>query len=147
MKRNIIYLTIIFWLAIACQSNKPQNTEIIDSSDGYSLEELEVMAATDSSFRNSKAYSFYMEKACLEHAKTLSQVNDKGKLLKEFEKSIISLRESTNKIKANPSLSKDKKFSTLVQLKADRVREYQQLLKKLPLTEAEEKEFVRICKM
>jgi hypothetical protein len=143
MKNRIYLLASACFFLIACQSKKPQNFEKTYPGYDYTIE-LDAKAVTDSAFRNSKAYSFYKEKEGIEKAKKL---RNNGEVLQEFEKTIISLRESTNKLKLNPNLSKNEQFKALIQLEANKVREYQQLLKTMPLNNLEKEQYKRICKM
>ena len=105
------------------------------------VDELQQKAAKDTGFAKSSEFNAQMEKAAIELSKKTSKLSENQKLLLEFETSIKALKQSTNDIKQQPSLSKNKSFLELVQNRASKVREYQQALKKAPLTPDEKKKF------
>lgn len=143
MSNKLFLLATTCLVLLACQSKKTPNIEKNDTGYEHSIE-MDAKAISDSNFMKSKAYSFYKEKEGIELAKKLK---NHGEVLQEFEKSITSLRESTDKLKLNPDLSKNKQFTASIQLKAGKVREYQQLLKSMPLNDIEKERYKSLCKM
>jgi len=86
-----------------------------------------------------------MERACIEMAKKTSDMNTNEKLLLEFEVALKALKQSTDRIKENPQLANDASFMEKTKAKVDKVREYQQNLKKAQLSSVEEKKFYELC--
>ena len=131
-------------MAPACtqKQEKQEQQKEEEYQDAFDkVDELQQKAAKDTGFAKSSEFNAQMEKAAIELSKKTSKLSENQKLLLEFETSIKALKQSTNDIKQQPSLSKNKSFLELVQNRASKVREYQQALKKAPLTPDEKKKF------
>lgn len=148
--KNLKFTAFIFIgiLGIASCKSKKQDNKVTNNMKGtaFSLEEIQTQAALDPNFKKTAMYRSYMEKAAIELSKKNYQLNNRKELLQDFENALKNLRASTDKIKQNPDLAKDQQFITLVQFKAERVREYQQLLKKLPLNLYEMEQYEKLCR-
>ncbi|MDD3322109.1 MAG: hypothetical protein PHS59_11770 [Paludibacter sp.] len=143
------YLFIILCLLIiSCNKTKQtqeEQTKTEYKNALYTSEELQQKAEDNQEFAKSKEYADQMQKVKIEMSKQTSIMNENEKLLLEFEVSLKKLKEFTTQIKENPGLSKDGVFMKRVLARADKVREYQQSLKKLNLNPIEKKKFQELC--
>jgi len=143
------YLFIILcFLLTSCNKTKQaqeEQTKTEYKNAFYISEELKQKAEDNQEFAKSKVYTEQMEKAKVEMSKQTYIMTVNEKLLLEFEVSLKKLKEFTTQIKVNPGLSKDGAFMKRVLTRADKVREYQQSLKKLNLNPIDKKKFQELC--
>jgi hypothetical protein len=142
---SILLCSILFF--VACNNKKQtQEEQQKDQFEGayYSAEELKEKAAQDSNFAKSKEYASQMEKAGIEMAKNSGNMIANEKLLLEFEVALKALKQNTEDIKKNPTLSKDVLFVKATQAKAEKVLTYYQSLKKAHLSPDEEQKFYKL---
>ncbi|SHF12275.1 hypothetical protein SAMN05444405_105153 [Bacteroides luti] len=142
-----IFISVCCLLIVACSNKKTQKEQKKEQFENAfnSVEELQEKASEDTAFAKSKEYATQMERACIEMAKKTSDMNTNEKLLLEFEVALKALKQSTDRIKENPQLANDASFMEKTKAKVDKVREYQQNLKKAQLSSVEEKKFYELC--
>ncbi len=148
MKPISLILVLCCCIMLSCNNNK-QNS-ISEKQDQYEeafnqSEKLKEEASKNPEFAKSKEYSKQMERAAIEMAKNTHGLNQSDKLLLEFELALKSLKQNTELLKQNPKLTKDLSFLEKTQAKADKVREYQQMIKKINLNPTEKKKFDELC--
>ncbi len=126
------------------QTQKEQKTEQFEDAFNTS-QELQEKVVADSGFANSEEYLSQMEKASIDMSKKTFNMNENEKMLIEFQVSLKTLKQYTDKLKQHPELSKDASFMEKIQAKAEKVREYQQSLKKVNLNPIEKEKFNELC--
>jgi len=150
MKSTYIYILLILSCLVvmsACNNKKQTHEEQQkDKFEGayYTAEELEKKAAQDSNFAKSKEYASKMGEAAIEMSKNTFNMKANEKLLLEFEIALKALKQNTEDIRKNPTLSKDASFVKATQAKAEKVLTYYQSLKKAHLSPDEESKFNKL---
>lgn len=87
-----------------------------------------------------------MEWFSIEMSKKTFNMPENEKILLEFEVALRNLKQHTDKLKQNPKLSRNVSFMEKIQAKADKVREYQQSLKKTNLNPQEKDKFDKLSR-
>lgn len=133
---QLITLLCCTLFIMACGNKKPDNEqEIKEINNAYTnIDNLDEKIATDSNYKKSSNYGAEFERAQIELAKKTKGLDSNEKLLLEYEMALKNLKTFTEKSKLNNDLLKDKGFASVIELKANRVREFQQELKKQKLT-------------
>lgn len=130
----------------ACNKQTKEEQKPEQFEDAFNTsQELQEKAVADSGFANSEEYRSQMEKASIDMSKKTFNMNENEKMLIEFELSLKTLKQYTDKLKQHPGLSKDVSFMEKVQAKARKIREYQQSLKKVNLNPIEKGKFNELC--
>ncbi|MCE5332163.1 MAG: hypothetical protein LLF95_08475 [Bacteroidales bacterium] len=130
----------------ACNKQTQEEQKPEQFEDAFNTsQELQEKAVADSGFANSEEYRSQMENASIEMSKKTFNMNENEKMLLEFEVSLKKLKQYTDQLKQHPELSKDASFMGKVQVKAAKVRELQQSLKKVNLTLLEKEKFSELC--
>jgi len=146
MKRFPIYVFIISCVLFNSSCNNKKQSQEEQKHEQFeeafiATEKLQKKAAQDSNFAKSREYSSQMEKANIEMSKKTFNMNENEKSLLEFEVSLINLKQYTNQLKKHPKLSRNVSFMETIQAEADKVRKYQQILKKANLNPQEKEKF------
>lgn len=153
MNRLFLYVLLFFLFVMllnGCNNYRENNQEevkiIIAENAFKTIDSLNKKASNDTAFKNSEAYAMQMERVNIEMAKNNHDLNQSAMLLFEFEIAIKNLKQATTLLKQNKALSKNMSFMAQIRTKADKVREYQQMIKKSNLTTEEKKKYDELCR-